>query len=198
METCWKCDQAVKTEEAVYLWDGRVYCAECVRQASPKLLEYARTHPQYEESYDLRERRPIRLYLKYQVILLAVILVGLAVGALQEPLAAIPFLLLCVILWYGIDRLFPNRLRHRELHIGSGIVAIQETGDPIPVENQLERTHWLIADAGEATGWMLDELPHGRAILLILGPLKRPGWTHLHSGCPAACFRMRSRFSQHS
>jgi len=172
IETCSKCDQVVKTGEAVYLWDGRVYCTECVRQASPKLLEYARTHSQYDESFEVRERRLVRVYLKYQIILLALILVSSAVGFLREPLAAIPFVLSCALLWYGVNRLVPNRLRHWEVCIAGGIVFVQEFADSIPAEARLEGTHWQIADAREATGWLFFELPHERAILLLIGPLK--------------------------
>ena len=173
IEPCSKCGQVPNPSEAIYLWDGQPYCAGCVSKASPELLEYARAHPEYEESFQLRQRRPFRLWCKYQIITVAVLLTAVAF-AMREPLLLVPFLVICVALWFAVDVIVPNRLRSWEISIIGGDVIAKELGNLVPVQNRLEESYWQIADAKEATGWLLYELPHQRAILMTLGPLKTP------------------------
>jgi hypothetical protein len=176
MENCAKCGEQIDQNEGVVLWDGRAYCSKCVRKSSPALWDYARGHSQYDESIELRERRPSRVYLRYVVTGNCFLLAILAVSVAETVLAAIPITALFLILWYAVAWILPNRLRHWELTIYGGKVFFKEIGVRIPTEAWLENTHWQIADANTATGWLIYELPDQRAILLTLGPLKTSWW----------------------
>lgn len=47
---CSRCSSDYPPELTMTLWDGQAYCEACVYSFSPKLAEYARSHPRLEET----------------------------------------------------------------------------------------------------------------------------------------------------
>lgn len=49
-QPCHRCAGELSSETAVPLWDGNLYCEQCVESQMPGLANYAREHSQLEES----------------------------------------------------------------------------------------------------------------------------------------------------
>ncbi len=72
---CGRCQGALEGRDSIRLWDGKVYCHECIEMACPGMYEYATEHDQMEETTPYRLRRRLAEFLVFVMLVYA----GLAV-----------------------------------------------------------------------------------------------------------------------
>lgn len=81
---CRKCLKPRPVPERMKLWDGRSYCASCVRAFSPRLAEYAAAHPRWKESAPWCSRALWRKTLRIELGVFLLIACIAACFAFQE------------------------------------------------------------------------------------------------------------------
>ncbi len=183
---CSSCSRDLPPGDIIELWDGRRYCRACTDKTCPALFEYAETHPVLEDASPAFSRAHLRYWLKFAMMLAAMLALFAAFTAPNRADALVVGLFVAIgaFVVFGVLTLVQGfligELNRPRVLVQRGKVTVVTTGwwiIPIPQrwECNLFDCRWTVGRESLALQQPLPNLASKDPVLLLKVPRRRLG-----------------------